>query len=134
MLSRPPTSDSQYFTNMIRPNTCNSTARPSTTPDPLLLKNPRLDIYPSVRQHKPYGEIKHSSNLGPGSYEYHDYSNRCFVFVYIMFRDVFSRRPQTTTRTGFTISRSNIHPDHSIIRRSAAPPIGTYNVDLNSFF
>jgi hypothetical protein len=83
MLSRPPTSDSQYFTNMIRPNTCNSTARPSTTPDPLLLKNPRLDIYPSVRQHKPYGEIKHSSNLGPGSYEYHDYSNRCFVFVTI---------------------------------------------------
>lgn len=39
-------------------------------------------------------------------------------------------RPKTTGNgSGFTISRTIIHPDHSIIRRSAAPPVGTYNVN-----
>lgn len=49
-----------------------SNVRPNTSSSSLLTKNPRLDIYPSVRQLKPYSEIRYSSNLGPGSYDFQE--------------------------------------------------------------
>ena len=49
------------------------------TPQPY--SNPRLDIYPSLRKQTPYRELKFHSHMGPGYYDFHDYTNRFLLLM-----------------------------------------------------
>eukprot|EP01038_Epipyxis_sp_PR26KG_P008030 gene8030-10879_t len=64
----------------------------------------RFDVYPSIRNQKNHKELMVSSNIGPGSYDVK-----------------FSQRPHTVS-----LVKSNLQS--SIIRKSSAPPPGTYEI------
>ena len=55
-------------------NSSLSTLNRIKTPQPY--SNPRLDVYPSIRNQTPHRELKFNSHMGPGFYDFHDYTNR----------------------------------------------------------
>ena len=90
----------------------NGSLSPNRLRTPQPYSNPRLDIYPSIRNQTPHRELKFNSHMGPGFYDFHDYTNR----------------PASHNKSGFKISKSKKYPHHDIIRISDAPPPGTYDV------
>lgn len=94
--------------------------RPETTPDQSR-GSLRFDSYSSFRNIRMQSELKKFGNLGPGTYDFHDYTNR----------------PKTVAVAGSTrstpcfnsVARKDLPVElDAIFDRPQGPPPGTYNV------
>lgn len=120
--TKPSRNDNSHFYTSLNNSSNGAIYRPETSPEQSLgLGHLRFDTYCSTREQRMVSEIKKTGNLGPGKYDFFDFSNR----------------PKTVTVAGSTrsqgcfqgVARNDIPVDlNPIYHRERGPPPGTYDV------